>query len=63
MKRLTVFHTWICLTLFVVMTACTTEQPETPEAAHEAVERDDQMLVTQVPDIVRNRSQTAAVEK
>ena len=57
------FHTWICLTLFVVMTACTAEQPETPEPAHSAVEPAGQMQVTQVPDIVQNRIQTAAVEE
>ncbi len=57
------FYTWICLTLFVVMAACTTEQPKTPEPGNKSVEQDDQMQVTRVPDIVQSRIQTSVVEE
>ena len=54
---------WIWLTIFIVITACTTEQPETPERAQESVKLEGQTQVTHVPDTVRDRIRTAAVEE
>ena len=57
------FHMWICLTLVIVMTGCTTEQQKTPEPARESPKREVQMQVTKIPDAVQHRIQTAAVEE
>ncbi len=57
------FHLWIFLPLFLVMTACTPEQSETPEPVVKSTARENSMLVTHIPDAVHSQIQTTVVDE